>query len=239
MADNQHVSGLIHDLAAVPSIIADLGLGIAEAQKAMNLAYLEGLERVTALMGALKIKPVAGQGSGSGGTTAPAASDDDTKILIEVLRALVPTRYQFTETTLSVKLDLSSSVRVSGGGSVGANLGAVVVNAALSVGYAYDSRGAAEVRTVIHAAPAGADVFDKLLARAGALGDKALTLPEGSKADKALTDASSRIFEKITGSEAGKITTASPMPAPPATASASGEAGKDTTAQPASAAKST
>jgi len=40
---------LIKDLTNVPSIISSLGLGVAAAQKAFNLDYLESLERLFAL----------------------------------------------------------------------------------------------------------------------------------------------------------------------------------------------
>ena len=73
---NDRVSSLMRDLGAVPAIIADLGLGIAEAQKAMNLAYLEGLERVVVQMRVLGLVPT--------------PTDGAANIVIEVLRALGP-----------------------------------------------------------------------------------------------------------------------------------------------------
>ncbi|MBM3521453.1 MAG: hypothetical protein FJX57_00725 [Alphaproteobacteria bacterium] len=190
----KQTSQLINDLSAIPGIVAGLGLGIAEAQKAMNLAYLEAVERLIALTGSLL-------GSAPAGTTLDAKSAE---VLTSLLRDLAPSRYQFSETTMSVKLDLSQEIRGSASVGGGAALGAVVVNAGLTVGFAYDYRAAAELRTVIHAAPAGRDVFDSLKDRAAEIGKDGLTLPAGSVVDAELLTSSERVYQKLVGAAPAK-----------------------------------
>jgi hypothetical protein len=162
---------LIDSLAAVPGIIADLGLSIAEAQKALNLEYLNALERVFVIAQAINAKPPAKTGAPQDKVPEGTAA-----AMQAVLEAFTPTRYQFTETSLAVRLDLARSLRAGATVGGGAALGAVLVNAALTVGYGYDFRGAAEVRTVLHAAPPGADL-NKLIERAAKLGENDSILP--------------------------------------------------------------
>lgn len=194
---SKSTSQLINDLGAVPKIVADLGLGIAEAQKAMNLSYLEGVER---LIAATKMVFDAKDKEDKTVET----PEEMKAALLEVLKALAPTRYQFTETTLSVKLDLSQRVTGAGSAELGANLGAVVVNAGMTLGFGYDYRGAAELTTVIHASAPGFDLANTLLERAKDIKGKALELPKLAETDKAQIDAAARIFEKLTGKETKK-----------------------------------
>lgn len=198
---SKSTSQLIDDLGAVPKIVADLGLGIAEAQKAMNLSYLEGVER---LIAATKMLLDARDPADA---TKPLAGAEQMKAtLIEVLKALAPTRYQFTETTLSVKLDLSQRFTGAGSAELGANLGAVVVNAGMTLGFGYDYRGAAELTTVIHASPPGFELANILQERAAQISDKARELPKLAETDRAQIEAAARVFEKLTGAEAKRPT---------------------------------
>lgn len=202
MADT---SKLIDDLSHVPNIIGGLGLSIAAAQKALNSDYLDSMERIIAmtkmLLGGVKA-PAA-----PGGEPQGASDDEQAKIdgMKEVLRGLItaaaPARYQFTETTLSVKLDLAQSMDVAGSASLGVGFGAVAVNAALSVGYSYDYRAAAECRTVLHAitADSNATVFNALLDRAKSISNTALALPERSKVDQGILDKQGTLLQKLTG----------------------------------------
>src|SRR5947209_14711668 len=116
MADNKKVSELINDLSSVPNIIGNLGLSIAAAQKAFNLDYLENIERMFAL-----IKATLG-GVKAGDATHPAAAlsaDEQAKVdamastIQDMLKAIAPSRYQFSETTLSVRLDLAQTLQAS------------------------------------------------------------------------------------------------------------------------------
>jgi hypothetical protein len=190
-------SDLIDDVGALPAIIGDMGLAIAQAQTLLDSNYLHGLERVAALAKSLL---------GDAGTSDQAAAARETAAAM--LRALAPARYRYTETTLSVRLDMARSVQAAGSVGVGASFGAVVVNASLMLGFAYDYRGAAEIRTVIHADTSG-EAFDKLLARAAALNDKALELPPQSKVDQAVMDKAVAIFTKIAGAAPAKQITGS------------------------------
>jgi hypothetical protein len=191
-------SQLMDDVGAVPAIVGDLGLAIAQAQTLMDHNYLDGIERLLAMSKAF-LGAAAPAAAPAGGAAAAGADSLDAakEAMVAILRALAPTRYQYTETTLTVRLDMARSVQASASLGVGANLGAVVVNAGLVLGYAYDYRGAAEVRTVIHAAPAGEHVFDALRQRAAAVNDRALELPPQSKVDQELINKAVALFDKI------------------------------------------
>jgi hypothetical protein len=190
-------SDLIDDVGQLPAIVGDMGLAIAKAQGLLDSNYLDGIERLVAMTASL-----VGSGAAAGASAEAAAAARDS--LLAVLRALAPARYQYTETTLTVRLDLAQKVTVGGSLGVGANLGAVVVNAGLALGYAYDYRGAAEVRTVIHAAPAGEAVFAALSERADKLAATALALPPQSAVDKAVLDKAEAIFAMISGAKPAK-----------------------------------
>jgi hypothetical protein len=190
-------SRLIEDLNHVPNIIGALGLSIAAAQRAFDANYLDGVERVMALA-KMVLAPEAAQGE----KKVPAPTDNDSAILKDLITALAPSRYQYTETTLSVRLDLAQHFEGSAEGGLGINLAAVSVNAAFTVGYAFDYRAAAECRTVIHAIPLDANTREALLKRAETLSASALALPDRSKVDEKLIEQTGRIFEKLTGTAA-------------------------------------
>jgi len=162
-------SELTEQLNSVASIVGNLGISIAEAQTRMDAAYVKSLTEVMAITSKLQ------------GTTA--AKTPSPEAVLTLLKAIGPSRYQFTETTLKVRLDLSKSLDVSGSLGLGASFGAVAVNAALTVGYAYDYQAAAECTTVIHAVPTDDKVMTALLARAKEVGDKLPALPQRSAVD--------------------------------------------------------
>ena len=205
MADNKKVSELINDLSSVPNIIGNLGLSIAAAQKAFNLDYLENIERMFAL-----IKATLG-GVKAGDATHPAAAlstDEQAKVdamastIQDMLKAIAPSRYQFSETTLSVRLDLAQTLQASGTVGLGVGFSAITLNAAFTIGYSYDYRAAAECRTVIHAIPADQTTFQKLLDRSKELNDRTLELPAKAQIDQAIWDQSTKMLEKLTGVKA-------------------------------------
>lgn len=167
-------SELTEQLNSVASIVGNLGISIAEAQTRMDAAYVSSLAQVLKTVAEL-------QGTGAKKTASPEA-------VLTLLKAIGPSRYQFTETTLKVRLDLSKSLDVSGSLGFGASFGAVAVNAALTVGYAYDYQAAAECTTVIHAVPTDDKVMTALLARAKEVGDKLPELPERSSVDAKLLE---------------------------------------------------
>ena len=186
-------SKLVKDLDNIPSIIGALGLSIAEAQKAFNLDYIENIERIVAIAASI--------GKGMGDTAEGSVDEDVRKFVLELLRQLAPPQYQFTETTLSVKMDLAQTMQAGAGAGFSVGYGAFAVNGAVSMAYGSDYRAAAEVKTVIHAVPSDAATLGALLGRAKELNDRALELPDGAEVDKRLVDNTHELVKKLTSSE--------------------------------------
>ena len=159
---------IIDDLTHIPNIIAGLGLSIAEAQRHFDLDYLQSIERLIVLAQSL----LGGRKVQEGQTSVELSAEEKLKldqfqsVIKDFLIALAPTRYQFTETTLTVKLDLAQHLDVSAGLGASAGISGVAINAAVSIGYGTDYRGAAECRTVLHAVPADQTTLRTLLDRA-------------------------------------------------------------------------
>ena len=169
------VSQAIQDLRSVPNVVAELGLAIAQAQKQLNIDYLDSLKVLAAIA-----KDVLG-------TSAPAA--DAEAFLKHLVMTAAPARYQFTETTLMVKMDLSESKQsqITAGGGFG--MAGIVVNGSFSSGRSSEYRAGAEVRTVIHAVlpQDNQAAFDDLLGRAKTLViDPTKELPNTFQLDKDL-----------------------------------------------------
>jgi hypothetical protein len=159
---NDTTSRLVRDLNHVPGIIAGFGLSIAAAQRALNIDYLEGIERIAALAARVS------------GEMKPAGFED---LVRHLLHSAAPSRYQFSETTLTVRLDLAQSMNMAGEAGFGIGWGAAVVNAAFAAAYGYDYRAAAECRCVLHAVPPDPNVFQTLLNRARQMGEAAIATP--------------------------------------------------------------
>jgi hypothetical protein len=188
-------SALIKDLSHVPNIVGSLGLSIAAAQRALDANYLDGVERILALT-RMMLAPVKSDNTPL--TDAENKALDDARQMVkDMLTLLAPSRYQFTETTLTVKLDLAQSLDVNVG--LGIGLPAVGLNATLSAAFGMDYRAAAECKTVIHAIPMQATVMNKMLDRAAAINDRALTLPDVPEVDAKLFEQGGRILDKLTG----------------------------------------
>ncbi len=204
-------SELIQDLSNVPSIIGGLGLSIAAAQKAFNLDYLESMERVIAAVKMLTAPANHADGTPLTPADKEKVSGIDQAFVKDLLVMLMPSKYQFTETTLDVKLDLAQSTKGSGTGSLGLNYGAVSVSAAFTVGFSYDYRAAAECHTVIHAIPASETTLNSLLSRAATIDDKSMTLSNPSAVDQQIYTQQQTLIEKLTGV---KVATPTATPAP-------------------------
>jgi hypothetical protein len=145
-------SQTIDDLRALPNIVGELGLSIAKAQKQLNIDYLNSLRVLAA---------IAKDVLGTEGT--------ETKEFLEhLVKTAAPARYQFTETTLTVHLDLAESKdsAVTFGG--GAGFAGIVVNGSYAAGRSTEYRAGAELRAVIHAVlpQASEAAFNTLLGRA-------------------------------------------------------------------------
>lgn len=174
---------LTGQLYYLPSIIERLGLGIAEAQKGLNEDYLTGIGRIMEM-----IKPVL-----------EGADENKAAILQELIKSLAPSRYQFTETTLTFRADLSETMDLAGTLGGGAGLGAVMVKASLAIGFGYDYRAAAEVTTVLHAIPTDEKLMGTLLqnkpsAPAG--------LPSATEVDQGILDSAKAIAAAVKAGQA-------------------------------------
>lgn len=193
-------SKLVNDLTKIPNIVGGLGLSIAAAQKAFNLDYMEAVERVLAMtMVMAGGKKKDGDGSADMGDEVENV-EKFKSVFLELLTATALPRYQYTETTLSVKLDLAQTMDMSGSAGLGVGFGGVSVNAAFAMAYGSDYRAAAEVRTVIHAYT-NTNMASDLFARAKELNDRVLELPELAEVDRDIIDAQRRIVEKLVGVE--------------------------------------
>ena len=193
------VSDLIQDLSSVPNIVGSLGLSIASAQKAFDVEYLDSIERILAMT-----KSILGSGIvGPDGKPFPEAL----AFIQDMLGKLAPSRYQFTETTLSVRMDLAQSLQFSGSVGLGFGVGAISINAAFTVGYNYDYQAAALCQTVIHAYPPDATVFNSLLSRAATINANSLQLPPQDQANQAVITKSQSVLQSLTGQTAQPIST--------------------------------
>ncbi len=192
-------------LSSVATIIGELGANIAEAQKQLDATYVRSLTQVLGQLSDASGRKAAVK-EAEAALTEATGSADAAKITaaenalvaaqtltlpagtLDLIKAIGPSRYQFTETTLKVRLDISRSLDLAGSLGVGAGFGAVAVNAALTVGYAYDYQAAAECTTVLHAVPTSESVLKTLLDRAKEIDGQNLALPARSSADEKLVE---------------------------------------------------
>ncbi len=177
----------MQDLNQVPAIIASLGQAIAESQKEFDINYLNGIQTLASIAKSFA--------DGTAGI-----SED---LLKHLLFTAAPPRYQFTETTLTVKLDLAQSTELALQAGIGFGFAGVVVNAGFSLGFSEDFRAGAEVRTQLHAVlpQENKPVFDALINRAKEL--TAVALPPKAEMD-------ARVFDAM--KEAAKAVGAAPKP---------------------------
>ena len=174
-------SVLVKDLTNIPNIIASLGLGISSAQKAFNLDYLNSLRTLFTLAGDMS-----------------QSQEDFAPLFQDIVKAMAPSRYQFTESTVSVRMDLAQSMQQGSSKTLGASVGAIAVNAAFTKGFAYDYRAAAEVKTVIDAIPFDPTVMQTLLAKAQEIKNKSIELPDDAPVvDKAIVEQSSELLQLV------------------------------------------
>jgi len=176
---------LIDDLYNVPSIIGALGLAVGESQKLFNLDYLRNVKELLPLAESLS-KHIAGE------------DKPNKAFLMELLKMLLPSRYQFTETTLVVRMDLAQSLQASGAAGLSFGYGAVAINAAMSVAYGKEYRAAAEVTTVLHAIPADLTTMTTLLGRPDGIKKTAPALPEKASLNEKQIDAVLEIAKLVT-----------------------------------------
>lgn len=169
MSADRQVSQLIE----VADVVGDLGRNIAAAQKLLNKDYVESLQ-------ALMRTAADHLGAGSTGEERAAA-------LMSLLRALAPSRYQYTETTVEFAADLAETKQRSTMIGGGVTFKMLQVNAAMSMGYGEAYRSAARITATIHAVP-DAQLAAALLDRAIAIEADAPQLPLGTSVDQEIYD---------------------------------------------------
>ena len=196
---SEKVSVLIQDLSTIPEIIGGLGLSIAEAQKAFDLNYVQSLEKLVALAQSMLAKRAGEEATAAG-------SDKIDDFIFDLLKAVAPSRYQFSETTLSVKLDLGQTLSEASQKGFGVNMGAVAVSAAMTTAFGYDYRAAAEVKTVLHAISVNDVAFRTLLNRVKETSSENLSLPEDTPTvDQNIITTSQSVFDKVMDKPAAPI----------------------------------
>jgi hypothetical protein len=205
MAENR-LDRLTSQLSELPSIIGRLGISVATAQKALNADYVSTVQEIMQIVNqtvslrneAWKRQIDGAEAEVTAAETVPAGETEDAKKLrLEkltaakkkladlkelpqevwgLIQALAPSRYQFSETKLDFSADLSQTLNVGGGLSLGVGMAAVTVNASFSLAYGFDYRAAARISTVLHALPADPAVMPQLLKRAAEIDANKLTL---------------------------------------------------------------
>lgn len=186
-------SKLTSELYHLAAIVGRLGLSIASAQKAFNADYVAQIERLVQITS--DVVP----------TVAELGSDEQKKksaeILLKILKALAPPRYQYTETTIEFSADLAETFDAGIQGTLGVGAKAVTVNAGMTLGYGYDYRAAARIKSVIHAMPVDSDLIPELLNRAKEIDAGKLNLPEVKHVDQEIWDGLKNL-QAVLGGEA-------------------------------------
>jgi hypothetical protein len=183
---------LTGQLYHLPFIIGQMGLSIANAQKAFNVDYVENVTKILAL-----IDRTLGD--------ADEVQAEKAQAVAALLEALAPSRYQFTEATLDFSADLAETLDVAGSAGLGFGSAAITVNAALTLGYGYDYRAAARITAKLHAIPANPELGKALIERAREIHSDKMTLPELSEVEKEIWDGVAGIYAALTDSQAKTV----------------------------------
>ena len=172
-------SELLQDLRQIPNIIGALGLAVAESQKHFDEEYLRGMERLVALA---------------------RTHDTGDDVIRFLLQAAAPSRYQFTETSLTVKLDLAQSKNSALQGGLGFGFAGAVVSGAYAANSSQDFRAGAEVRVTLHAVLPGDNqaAFQALLERVRQSSSRVVELPVPRPADQRVHEALAAAIKALT-----------------------------------------
>lgn len=172
-------SELLQDLRQIPNIIGALGLAVAESQKHFDEEYLRGMERLVALA---------------------RTHDTGDDVIRFLLQAAAPSRYQFTETSLTVKLDLAQSKNSALQGGLGFGFAGAVVSGAYAANSSQDFRAGAEVRVTLHAVLPGDNqaAFQALLERVRQSSSRVVELPAPRPADQRVHEALAAAIKALT-----------------------------------------
>lgn len=185
----EQLDRLTSQLNHLPSIIGNLGLSIAAAQKELNADYIESIKQLMRLYAETVGAPPAG-GAAAGAAAKPA--------YLELLQATAPARYQFSETTIEFSADLSESMRLKADAGIGIGTSAVVVNAAMALGFGYDYRAAARITSVLRASPVGAEFAKSLGGLAqNAAGGVQLPGPVAGGVDAQISEGMKTIYKAL------------------------------------------
>jgi len=171
MAKEPVMDRLTGQLYHLPAIIGNLGISVANAQKALNSDYLRNIQIVLDMIN----KMLENQ---------PEPAPDKVAMIKELLKQMAPSRYQFTQTTLEFYADLAERKSTQLQGAVGAGFAAVTISAGYARAFGYDYRAAARVTAVLHALPANDASFQALIDQAKDIKIKAEDLPAKYEIEK-------------------------------------------------------
>ena len=152
--DEPVMDRLTGQLYHLPAIIGNLGISVANAQKALNSDYIRNIEVLMEM-----IEKILG--------SQPDTADDKVTLVKELLKQLAPSRYQFTETTLEFYADLAERKSKHLQAAVGGGFAGITLSAGYAKAFGYDYRAAARVRAILHALPANDDTMQALITQAG------------------------------------------------------------------------
>ena len=196
---------LTGQLYHLPGIIGNLGISVANAQKALNSDYIRNVQLVLDMIS----KMLENQSD---------SPPEFLEMVKELLKQLAPSRYQFTETTLEFYADLSERQERMLQGALGGGFAGVTISAGYARAFGYDYRAAARVRAVLHALPANDATFQTLINQAKSIKMEAADLPKRYEIEKeifnglaAITNAVSKVSDdkKVKSVE---VSEATPVP---------------------------
>ncbi len=176
---------LTGQLYHLPGIIGNLGISIANAQKALNSDYIRNVQLIIEMIN----KMLENQSEDA---------DDRLAMIKELLKQLAPSRYQFTETTLEFYADLAERKSKNLQVALGGGFAGVTLSAGYARSFGYDYRAAARVTSVLHAMPANPESFQSLIDRADKIGIKAEDMPEKYEIEAEIFNGLATITEALT-----------------------------------------
>jgi len=193
MAKLEELDKFYTSLQTLPRLISDLALSVAQAQERLDINYAKRLTEILELIVRLP------------------ANDPTKAAVLAIVKNLLPSHYQFTETVVEVRADLqmATSSNFTIGGSLGVTLPpfAVAVNASYSKRTAMDVRSSALIRTVLQAVTPDTELTQKMLTAAGSA--PGTTLPD--------TNSFKALQEVLQNMAPIPIPTPAPTPTPTAT----------------------
>ncbi len=173
---------LTSQLVEVADVVGDLGRNIAAAQKLMNKDYIESLKALMRM---------------SADTLGDGANETErAQFMMDLLKALAPNRYQYTETVVDFSADLAESKQRSTMVGGGATFKMLQVNAAMTMGYGHEYRASARITATIHAY-ADPHFADQLLARAAEVISKERELPLATPLDQEIYDGVKEVWQAL------------------------------------------